>query len=70
MTNMPKISGTSRRTLRWRRKRAAPSFGSRKLDATPEIRNSRPRRQGDDSIMNGSMASLACGLFTCQSQVT
>ena len=28
------------------------------------------RRHGEDSIISGSMASLAKGLFTCQSQVT
>ncbi len=67
---MPKISGTSRRALRWRMKPRAPILASMKLAATPEMRNSRLRRHGDESIMNGSIASLASGLLTCQSQVT
>jgi hypothetical protein len=41
-----------------------------KCEATPATKNSSVRRQGDDSSMKGSAASLAWGLFTCQSQLT
>jgi hypothetical protein len=70
MTNMPNASGTSRRTLRCPMKRCAGMRMSMNPDATPETRNSKPSRHGEDSSMNGSSALLVLALFTCQSQLT
>ena len=75
MKSMPTPSGSSSRRDRWRRKRPCRLASISEL-ATPETRNSRARRQGEDSRISGSSAALADvvdvenGLFTCQSQLT
>ena len=69
MTAMAKASGMSSRVERALRKFPEPRE-IRYAVATPDTRNNSDNRQGEVSIISGSMALLASGLFTCQSQVT
>jgi hypothetical protein len=50
--------------------RQHPWRSKRQAVATPETRNNSESRHGEVNIISGSMAFDACGLFTCQSQVT
>ena len=69
MTSMPKINGSNSLHEREPMKPFGV-FASRKALADPETRNNKESRHGLLSNMRGSMVSLACGLFTCQPQLT
>ena len=70
ITSIPNNSGSSNRQLRWRMKAPGSTLASMQRDAAPEIKNSKPSRHGDDSIMYDSAVSLANSLWMCQPHVT
>jgi len=69
MTSMPNTSGIRRRRDRAPAKPACPR-ASANAAAVPDTKNSSDSRQGELSIISGSIVVPACGDFTCQSQLT